>query len=477
MGGFYNVYTVNSSRTFYYRFSCGKCGKTTDWMPHTIEAEYSVRTKSSVDKVQWQLESGLKKTLNDHLDAIKRSTGNGYYFTPPPFFNAQYAYYLHGSCPHCGQVSKNKGATFRSIMACGLIGVLVGAIATIVWAVFDKTESFLPVVALSTAPILIGCTIGVLVGRKSNRNGIAHANVEYRWSGDRPFDHKPPPPPNNLVTAKPTVKEQAKEHQHDFRPVDDHRDRCAHCDVERYRIVLPCAWEKNYLKKILEWPENFRYAAPDRKYIAVNLPFDSNARGCLAAMDQKSSEPQISIPDFERFVWAGNGPDELAQQIDSLFRYFAHTHNPQLDGNYVNVFSCVHGLNNQLMMDCHNYLTHCIKRKPNNNTAAGLREGRQAQTEFEQRQQSLEKFSEALPENIYINLLHLLSVKRDVVYQMDYLNDDYKTVTGEYCSVDFGPLPAYCAEKLVERGSPPYSVAAYGEFPLLSAIPGISEDH
>ncbi len=255
--------------------------------------------------------------------------------------------------------------------------------------------------------------------------------------------------------------------RHDFRLVDDHLERCLECGAERYRVV-PCAWEKSYLKQILEWSGNFSYAAPDKKYIALTFPFASNASACFEAMNQESCEPKLSLSDFEQFVRAGNGPDELAQQMDTLFRYFAHTHNPKLDARYANACARVHGLDGQLLVDCYKFLTHHIKRKPNNNTAAEMREGREAQKEFEEWQRSLGAFSTRLPAGIYFNLLHLLAVKRDVAYQMNWQNDDYSTVTGEYCSVKFGPIPAYAAEKLAEHSSPPYSVEAYEQFPRQS---------
>lgn len=119
MAFYYNEYTVNGERTFYHRFTCGKCGKTTDWMANTIEAEYKTRISAkfrqpSDGEVQSLLRSGIEKELRDRVETIKCGAERGYYFTQPPYTKEGHGYNLIGTCPFCGQQPQVKGNTTQS---------------------------------------------------------------------------------------------------------------------------------------------------------------------------------------------------------------------------------------------------------------------------------------------------------------------------------------------------------------------------
>lgn len=206
MGGYYNVYSVNGQRTFHYRFTCGKCRQTTPWMSERIKAEHTIQTKSALTaQMQRQLEDGLTKKLNDHIDALKRYTAAGHYFTHP--LKAQYQYYLVTKCPSCGQQPKLKGAILEASIICGIIGLFAGMITSVVLAWLYIVESFPPMIALTCATILAGAVIGALTESKRERKGAIHTNVEYRWDEEIP-PAKPQAPGNKVVSDKVEITEK-----------------------------------------------------------------------------------------------------------------------------------------------------------------------------------------------------------------------------------------------------------------------------
>jgi len=180
MGGYYNVYSVNGERTFYYRFTCGKCHKTTPWNSCCIESEHSIQTKSGLShNIQRQLEEGLSKKLNDQINAVRTEVENGYLFSQPSM--ALHKNRPHGKCPNCGQNPKLKGAVSETSVAWGIIGLFAGMITSAVLAWFYILESFPPMIAITIAATIAGAVIGVIIARKGEHDAIDHINVEYRW--------------------------------------------------------------------------------------------------------------------------------------------------------------------------------------------------------------------------------------------------------------------------------------------------------
>ena len=180
MGGYYNLYTVNGSRTFYYRFTCGRCNKTTRWMSYSIEVQHSIQTKRALSHTQLQQDSGLTKKLNEQLNAIKKNTDNGYFFRQRPF--SEYKYNLQGKCPHCGQDPKTKGYVFTFGLICGLVGLLLAAITIAVLANYYVLKRLEPAVAIMIIATIVCTIIGTIIASHKERNKVVHS-VEYSWNG------------------------------------------------------------------------------------------------------------------------------------------------------------------------------------------------------------------------------------------------------------------------------------------------------
>jgi hypothetical protein len=191
MAYIYNQYTVKGERTIYYRFTCGKCGKTADWKANTIHAEYvasvnAKRKQPSSEDLQKMLKSGLEKKLDKHVDTIKKGAKRGYYFISPYRTEDEYAYNLDSACPFCGQRHKNKGSSGKAAIYGGLVGLFAGLIASLIVVLSSKVYSFadaIPSILAFLGPTLIGCVVGLYMGRKSNDKRDIHTNIEYSWAG------------------------------------------------------------------------------------------------------------------------------------------------------------------------------------------------------------------------------------------------------------------------------------------------------
>lgn len=264
-----------------------------------------------------------------------------------------------------------------------------------------------------------------------------------------------------------------KEHRYAIIPLEDEeagfagfsspvREKCTLCKHVRF-IEYKGPWAKNPLKALLEWPGSFLYSGqtePDTKhchgYTRVNFPFDGDARECHAAVNARSPEPEIASDDFTMLIFGSQ--DNLAEQVHSLFTYFAHTHNPKVWDSHLGALSKAYGLNFRLLQQCHTVLTS--NEKWESDLRNGTRWGK-----ILKKEEVLQCLNE-LPTGIGNNLLHLLAVKRNVAYTMEYMADDYVTkITGQYASVKFGEIPEQAAIMLKERGEPAYSSAHYNEFP------------
>lgn len=192
MGGLYNLYSAKKERTFYYRFTCGKCSKTAPWESYSISEEHSIETKKALSEQEAgrQLDASLSKALEAHIDAIKKNTAKGYYFTNP--FLAQYKYDLTiKRCPYCGQNPKVKGSIFSTGAICGTGGLFIGLIIIMALAWMRVITSFTTITtsiiaAIVTATTILGFVIGVVVARNDERNAIGHTKVEYCWYGVPP---------------------------------------------------------------------------------------------------------------------------------------------------------------------------------------------------------------------------------------------------------------------------------------------------
>lgn len=260
-------------------------------------------------------------------------------------------------------------------------------------------------------------------------------------------------------------KKYIKKGKHNFKPINEYQEECTRCGLVQYYATVG-AWENNYLRKILLHPKNFLYAAPNEKIICFVFPDDGGiAKVCFDARDGVSQEPDISIADFKKFVEATNKAD-MPIQIDDLFHYFAHTHNPKLGIEYAESFAHIHKLNKSLFLECYTFLVHFTKRQGYWSSADEIKEGRKADKDCEALQKRLSDFSTKVPTDIYNNILHLLAVKRNVLYFMN-VEIDYGGVKEEklYCSVNFGGTPQFAADILAKRHNPPYLIKAYKNFP------------
>ncbi len=207
MGGYYNLYTVSGKRTFYYRFTCGKCHKTTPWDSCCIEEKHSVQTKSSLQDVQKQLEDGLLKKLNDRIDAVRQEVATGYLFAQPSML--QTIDYPHGKCPYCGQNPKLKGAVSQASLVCGIIGLFAGMITSAVLAWFYVLETFPPMIGITLAATVVGAVIGAITESRNERRLVDHTNVQYWWNEVLPINMTGTPQvTKNGIAVDPEKKEK-----------------------------------------------------------------------------------------------------------------------------------------------------------------------------------------------------------------------------------------------------------------------------
>ncbi len=177
-------YSGKSERTIYHRFTCGKCGKTTGWIPTVINFKTSVETRTkSAAYMQEQLRLALVRKWNNYCDTIRKGAKKGYYFTPPPFTDAEYAYNLDSTCPYCKHGNKNKGLGRRSVTWGGLTGVFVGTITFLMLILSGSAYAWSDVIVpgiVYVVIVLAGCTLGFFIGKKIAGKRVEHTNVEYR---------------------------------------------------------------------------------------------------------------------------------------------------------------------------------------------------------------------------------------------------------------------------------------------------------
>lgn len=233
------------------------------------------------------------------------------------------------------------------------------------------------------------------------------------------------------------------------------REQCATCKSIRY-VPYEGPWEHNPLKALLEWQGNAGYAPLEDIPRRIRR-FSTNEDAIWQTQFQAASqEPDISIADFA--MLSSSSQAFPAEQMHAVLTYFAHTHNPKLTVEYLEVFAEVHGLSVFLARLCHTVLTSgktwiCTSRN-------GIYKGHTLD------KKDLVQSVNKMPEGVGNNILHLLAAKRDLEFHKDDWNEDYSGTTARPVAwVRFGDAPKLAAKMLEERGSPVYCASHYAAFP------------
>ena len=103
----YDVYTGAATHNIKYRFTCVKCGKTTDWMEYTLRVGYSVRFRGTynTDAVRKAEIAAMDKKIAN----VKKSIAKGHLFESSFMAKVEDFYDLDRKCPFCGAKQPNKG--------------------------------------------------------------------------------------------------------------------------------------------------------------------------------------------------------------------------------------------------------------------------------------------------------------------------------------------------------------------------------
>lgn len=173
------TYTGKRKHTIYHHFTCGKCGKTTEWMPTVINVETTVETRMKGEGyMQEQLQLALTRDMNAAIALIEKGAKKGNYFgegTNTP---------LNSTCPYCKCKNRTRGGVGLSVINYGVGGLFIGLVVVLIWAFFGEIylveDLIVPIMAV-IAIILAGCVLGFFVGKKEANESVEHTNVEYRF--------------------------------------------------------------------------------------------------------------------------------------------------------------------------------------------------------------------------------------------------------------------------------------------------------
>jgi len=178
----YNLHTASVEHTIFYRFSCGRCGKMTDWIPYKVGASCSLRGSGTYDATQLERQAveGANQALKEKIDRMKAHIEIGYYFQAPFSENTEHSYFLEKKCPYCKAVQKSKKGGIWSVFTFGLLpsGILI-----IISGLADAMSNGIGIAAIVL--YLLGTVYGALWYRKRRKSaGTGNAAVpEYNWNG------------------------------------------------------------------------------------------------------------------------------------------------------------------------------------------------------------------------------------------------------------------------------------------------------
>jgi len=178
----YHVYSDGASHEIKYRFKCGHCGETTDWIPYRVDGSGTIQKKGTYDaqQVQEQVSAGAVADVQNRINVIKEFTSKGHRFKSPFWNGTERSYSFDSRCPSCNKTHGSRNARYflSSLLITGLVFIviaIVGAFAGL------KSGSPLEVVAV----LLMVALFLFLFLRKSMRRKriLKNAVVEYDWCG------------------------------------------------------------------------------------------------------------------------------------------------------------------------------------------------------------------------------------------------------------------------------------------------------